>query len=181
VGELQALRGRVYPGLIGWAWLGAVLVAGAAVASWLYDRQRRTGVIVTVCASAVLFIVLTLGGAIGAVDRYKAPRQLAGTLPADHLSREVRLATYDWFQPSLVFYVRREVERPERLEQVFCFLNQPLPAYLFVPEPTWNQIESRMPPRTCVVARRRDLYTGRVIVVVSNGVDEGVRELARRP
>lgn len=170
VGQVAALRGRFSPGLTGWAWLGLLLVGGAAVASWCFDRGRRGGVIASVCTAGVLFMVL-LSGPLSALDQHKAPRALAAALPADHERQEVRLAAYGWFQPSLVFYARREIERPDEVAQVNLFLAQPLPAYLFVPEQTWGQIESQMPPRTRVVGRKRDLYTGRMIVVVSNGVD----------
>jgi 4-amino-4-deoxy-L-arabinose transferase-like glycosyltransferase len=160
--------GRSYPGLVGWAWLGLVPIAGAVVASWNFERGRRGVVVAATCASGVLFAALVLSGPLGVIDRHKAARELAAALPADHDEREVRLAAYGWFQPSLVYYARREVERPAEVAHVRLFLAQPLPAYLFVPEQTWAEIRGQMPAGARVVGRRRDLYAGRVIVVVSN-------------
>ena len=46
-----------------------------------------------------------------AVESYKSARVLASALPEDQTRREVRLITYRWFQPSLVFYSRRQVKQ----------------------------------------------------------------------
>src|SRR5262249_32592222 len=128
-------------------------------------------VLATVCAVGVVVPVLLLGGPVGVIDQQKAPRDLARILPADHEEREVRLAAFDWFQPSLVFYTRREIERPAGVGEVRNFLLQPLPAYLFVPEQTWREIQGQMPAEASIVGQKRDLYTGRVIVVVTNEGD----------
>jgi hypothetical protein len=102
------------------------------------------------------------------VDPYKATRALARCLPADHVRREVRLAACGWFQPSLVFYSRREVVRVQHPVQALEFLNQPLPVYLFVPEQTWADLCRLLPMQAGIVGRRRDLYTGQVILMVTN-------------
>ena len=175
--EVHALRGRYFPGATAWAWTGAVLVVGAALAAWWHERGKRDRVLAAVAGSAVLFAAPLLGWGIDAIERHKAPRELARFLPADHTRREVRLATLGWFQPSLVFYSRRQVERLEQAGQALGFLDQPLPAYLFVPEPTWADLSRTTPMRTRVVGRHRDLYTGRVILVVSNEAAEAPPKL----
>jgi 4-amino-4-deoxy-L-arabinose transferase-like glycosyltransferase len=168
VGEFSALRGRHLPGAVYWAWLGLVLLGGSAVASWLFDLGRRNGVIVTITTSAGLFAAVLLAGGIEAVDRCKAPRLLAGALPADHLRREVRVLAHDWFQPSIVFYTRREVERIEKVPELSWILRQSPTVYLYIPENTWRNIYPQMPTETSVLARRRDLYTGKMILLVTN-------------
>lgn len=173
VGELPALRGHYYPGLLGWAWLGAILVVGAAAGWWQLRAGRRGGVIGSVALSGGLFAALLLAGGIDALESHKATRTLAQALPDDHESREVRLAAYSWFQPSLVFYCRREVERLGGPEWVRTFLAQPLPAYLFVPEEVWAGMSAQMPPGSRVIGRGRDLYTRKMILVVANGAEEG--------
>src|SRR5206468_784672 len=109
-----------------------------------------------------------LAWGVEAVDRYKAARQLARALPADHAHREVRVATLNWFQPSLVFYTRRQVERLEHPIEAITFLDQPLPAYLFVPEQTWIELGRTGNMKAHVVGGHRDLYTGRVVLLVAN-------------
>ncbi len=161
---VQALRGRVFPEALAWAPLGAVLVGGAVVAALLFERGARGGVLGAVAVTAVLFAAPLVGWGLAAIDPHKASRGLVASLPPDQQRRDLRLAAWDWFQPSVVFYSRREVERPNELHLVHTFLDQPLPAYLFVPESTW----ARLGRGGRVVGRHRDLYTGRVILVVAN-------------
>jgi 4-amino-4-deoxy-L-arabinose transferase-like glycosyltransferase len=172
--DVPALRNRTVPGAAAWAWTGTLLVAGAVLAAWWHERGARGRVIAAVAGSGVLFALPLLGWGIEAVDRLKAPRQLVQALPADHAGREVRLAAWDWFQPSLVFYSRREIVRLSDPVGVCAFLGQPLPAYLFVPEQSWNALCRALPMRARVVGRHRDLYTGRVILVVTNEGGDGI-------
>jgi len=95
---IALLRGRRFPGLEAWAWLGGVLLAGAGLGWWCVQRNWRGGVIAAVAGSAVLFTGLLAGWGIQVIDRYKAPRALACMLPADQLQREVKLAAYNYFQ-----------------------------------------------------------------------------------
>jgi hypothetical protein len=121
--------------------------------------------------AAVLFTALG-ALAVRAFEPYKAPRELAAALPADQLHREVRLASFAWFRPSLVFYCRREVQELISAEQALLFLDQPLPAYLFVPARDWEKIRASA-PQARVLARRYDLYGGKEVLLVTNtGEDE---------
>jgi 4-amino-4-deoxy-L-arabinose transferase-like glycosyltransferase len=166
--DLPELRGRVFPEATAWAWLGAIPLAGAVLGWWFQARGRRGGVIAAVAGSAVLLsAVLTCWG-LEALEPRKAPRQLAQALPSDHLRREARLAAYDWFLPSVVFYSRREIIRLSGPDYVRQFLAQPLPAYLFVSEPTWKHLCRKSPLPGRVLARQRDLESGRIILLVAN-------------
>jgi 4-amino-4-deoxy-L-arabinose transferase-like glycosyltransferase len=169
-GRLEAafLRGRSFPALAGWAWLGCVPVAGAAAGSWLLDRGRRGAMIAAVAASAAAFAAPLAGWGLLAMEPHKAVRPLAQLLPADQTRREVRLASYGYFQPSLVFYSRREVRRLDRPEEVEAFLAGPLPGFLFVPEGVWAGLRSPTLGAARVLGRRHDLYSNRTIVVVTN-------------
>jgi hypothetical protein len=124
---------------------------------------------VTVSAlTAVLFVGSLAAWGSGAVEAYKAPRYLAGALPADHQERDIRVGSYQYFQPSLVFYCRREVSpllgEPKALE----FLRRPLPVYLFVPAVVWQEMEDRVQSPHRVLGRRRDLYRNVDVVLVTN-------------
>jgi 4-amino-4-deoxy-L-arabinose transferase-like glycosyltransferase len=173
--EVRFLRGRTFPDAAPWALLGAVPVAGAVAGAWLFERGRRGGVIAAVAVAAVLFGAAVGGWGLEAVEEQKAARPLAKALPEDQLLRDVRLATYRYFQPSLVFYCRREVARCKDEREVVGFLQRQLPSFLFVPEDDWAEMRTRVPLEVRVLARRRDLYGGRTIVVVTNERDESAR------
>jgi 4-amino-4-deoxy-L-arabinose transferase-like glycosyltransferase len=166
--DVAALRGRRLPGLERWAAMGGVLVAGALAGGWCLRRERRGGVIAGVAASVVLFTAPLAAWGVAAVDRHKAPRDLAGALPADQQFRDVRVGAFNYFQPSLVFYCRREVLRLETHEQVYEFLRTPLPSYLFVRADAWAACPARVLLPCREVARHYDLYDGKEVVVISN-------------
>jgi 4-amino-4-deoxy-L-arabinose transferase-like glycosyltransferase len=166
---LPGLRMRQTPGLQVYAILAAPLLLGAAVAAWLLlRRSNRAGAICAVLGSSLLFTGLVAGWGAGAVEASKAPRALVETLPSDQTRRDSRIATYAYFQPSLIFYCRREVVCLGSEQQVVNFLQGPLPSYLFVPADQWNAIEGKVIGPHRLLGKRRDLYQNRDVVVVTN-------------
>jgi 4-amino-4-deoxy-L-arabinose transferase-like glycosyltransferase len=160
-----------WPGVEGWGALGLVPLAGAAMAWWCLRRGRRTGVVVSFTAASVLFLgVLATWGAT-ALEAHKAPKalvQAAAQSEADLDTQEVRVASYQYFQPSLVFYCRREVRQLKKEQETLEFLSTPLPVYLIVPAAQWQALESKVPGPHRVLGQRRDLYQSCDVVVVTN-------------
>jgi 4-amino-4-deoxy-L-arabinose transferase-like glycosyltransferase len=164
--EVEKLRGRSLPGLEKWAVLGALPVLAAGAGWWLVRRQRRAEMVYAVAAASVLFVAALAAGAAEAVDRFKAPRPLVTEAGACQTGREVRVGCYAYYQPNLVFYCRREVQRFTELREARDFLDGPLEAYLFVPAAVWEGVADRSTYR--IVGRHRDLYRSCEVVVVTN-------------
>ncbi len=162
------LRGRRLPGLEEWAVLGAVPIAGAAAAWWCVRRQRRLGLIAVLSLTAVVYVGALAGWGAVAVDRYKAARALAGTLVAQQTEAEIRIGCYQYYQPSLVFYSRRLVNRFTEESDALEFLRYPIPVYLFVPADTWQSWPEQLKGTCRVLGRHPDLYLGRDVVLVTN-------------
>jgi hypothetical protein len=132
-------------------------------------RDRRSGMLITVTSSALLLIATIGGGILPALDTLKAPRTLAIVGHSLQRQEEIRLASYHYTRPSLVFYSQREVHQLDTEEEVESFLSGPLPAYLFITEPDWQQARRAWPDMPGkVVARTWDLYRNCNAVVVSN-------------
>lgn len=167
--ETSVMRGRSLPGLAIWASLGLAPIAGALLGWWCLSRNNRTGLLVTVSAAALVFVAGLAGGGSVALDHHKAPRQLAKLLPEDHLQHEVRLSCFQYFQPSLVFYCRREVSRLDDEEQTLAFLRYPAPVFLFLPAQVWEPLRNKAGSACQVLGSQRDLYRNQEIVVVTNG------------
>jgi 4-amino-4-deoxy-L-arabinose transferase-like glycosyltransferase len=163
-----ALSGRRLPGLEVGAWLGGVLLVGAAAAAWCVRRDRRSGLIGCMATTGIVFTAALAFWGLGKVDAFKAPRPLTRALPEDYLYREVRVGAFDYFQPSLVFYCQREVYCPDNPISAIQFLHTPLPVYLFVTEEMWGQLRTFAPPSYHLVARHPDLYNGREVLLVTN-------------
>ena len=163
-----ALRLTPLPGLEWYALLGAPLLAGA-VAAWLLLRAgNRTGVVVASLAATLLFTAGVGAWGGGALEAWKAPRALAAALPPDQTRREVRVAAYAYFQPSLIFYCRREVSRLETERQALEFLRGPLPSYLFMPVEQWRDLKAKAPEAHELFGPRHDLFDRCNVVVVTN-------------
>jgi hypothetical protein len=105
------------------------------------------------------------------MDEYKSPKHLVRASGVGDPARDVRLAAFDWFQPSVVFYARRKVAEVHSPETAAEFLAVPTPGYLFLPAKTWEQlVEAKVTVPTRVVARHRDFYRNCDVVVVTNDV-----------
>src|SRR5262249_12766280 len=139
-----------------------------AATSWCVRRRRRGGLVTAVAAGAVLFIGTLAAWGATALDAHKAPRALVRELESSRTEREVRVAAYRYFQPSLVFYCRREVYHFDEEEQVLEFLRWPVQVYLFLPEAVWRPLADKVPGPHRVVARQHDLYRNCDVVVVTN-------------
>jgi hypothetical protein len=149
-------------------WLGSVLFTGALFAGRCWRLDRRGLGLVCVLGAGIGFNVALAVSGIKLIDRFKAPRALVAALPQDHLRREVRVGSYDYFQPSLVFYCHREVYCPPNPVCAVEFLHSPLPVYFFVSEEMWNQLRLFAPTTYHLIARHSDLYNGHEILLVTN-------------
>jgi 4-amino-4-deoxy-L-arabinose transferase-like glycosyltransferase len=163
---IPGLKVHTLPGLEQCAWLGLLPIAGAA-AAWCF-RRSPTRLLGCIMASAVLWILgLAVAGSL-AVDAHKAPRILVETSGTRQLDRDIRIACYEWYQPSLVFYCQREVARLFEESQAVDFLQAPVPVYLFLPADVWDRLPSSASGKSRLLARHRCLYSNREIVVVTN-------------
>jgi 4-amino-4-deoxy-L-arabinose transferase-like glycosyltransferase len=182
--EVPWLRGRKLPGLEAWALIGVIPVLGAVGAWWCARRQRRLGLIVSVGLAAVGFVGGLAAGS-RQVDAAKAVRPLAQAIRAHQTEREIRIGCYQYYQPSLVFYCRREVYRFQEEREALEFLHYPIPVYLLVPEAVWPGLAAKAGNHCQVVGRHYDLYRGCTVVVVTNqgatpGTDQWAPRLAQR-
>jgi 4-amino-4-deoxy-L-arabinose transferase-like glycosyltransferase len=159
---------RRLPGLEAWAVAGLIPVTGALMAAWLMRLGRRTEVILSLTVTSILFVALLAAWGTVRVDAFKAPRSLVAEAGARQTDRDIRIACYRFYQPSLVFYCRREVRVLENENQVFEFLQTPLPIFLFVSAQEWSALETQIPGHYRRLATHRDLYKGIDVVVISN-------------
>jgi 4-amino-4-deoxy-L-arabinose transferase-like glycosyltransferase len=162
------LRGRKFPELEWWGLVGMVPLLGSATLWWFNRRQFRPGALVSVAATAVLLTGLLAGWGTAALDSDKASRPLVRAFRAHQAAPEVRLVSYPFYKPSLVFYSRREVYRPNSEEETLDLLRYPCPVYLFVSAPVWNVLQKKVVAPCQVVDRHRDLYQGCEILLVTN-------------
>jgi 4-amino-4-deoxy-L-arabinose transferase-like glycosyltransferase len=156
-------------GLGPWAFIGLFPLLGAVAAWWCLRRQRYSALIVSLMASAFLFLLPLAAWTIAALNAYKAARPLVAEADARQFTQDIRVASYDLgYLPSLTFYCQRTVKELTGPEQVQDFLRWPVPVYLFVPEPTWRQLQGSLHGPYRVASRRPDLYRRCAVLAITN-------------
>ena len=170
-GEIPVLpsSARVFPALAKWSILGLVPLAGAGLTGWFLLRQDRHGFVMAMATTAVVFVGLVAAFPPHDFDHYKAPQALVRDSGVSDPTRDLRLAACDWFQPSVVFYARREVAKLHGPDQAAAFLAIPTPGYLFVPEPVWNQwVKDKVEVPWKEAARHYDFLKNCDVLVITN-------------
>ncbi len=160
---------RDFPGLEFWAWVALLPMLGAAAFARFARRDQRRQAVGALAVSTVAFVGLLASYPPVIVDRAKAVKELVAASGARDLHRDVRLASYDYSQPSITFYAARRVERLHTPEGAAAFLAMPHPSYLFVPAPTWDDWVVRFAKSPWrIAARRYDFYRNCEVLVVVN-------------
>lgn len=165
---LTALRGNTIPGLQYWAVIGAIPIIGGIVA-WNYQRTGRpVWARNTIASCAIAYLGLMLAFPVRIIDACKAPRDLVSLAGLRRDADEIRIASYRYFQPSLVFYAQREVKPLVGESDALAHLASPLPTYLITPARVWNELSGKVGVHCKLLAQHHDLYHNTDIVVVAN-------------
>jgi 4-amino-4-deoxy-L-arabinose transferase-like glycosyltransferase len=149
--------------LIGLGLGPAVLAASVIVLAWRRLRSAAVGTWMVGCV-AIVGIVFAL--TLPLFNEAKAPKALIAALPENHLDHDWRLASYVYFQPSLVFYAEREVPRFDDDRRAIEHLAIPTPAVLFVARSDWEKLQERLPGK--VLAQAWDFYRNEEVLAVGN-------------
>ena len=172
---------HTFPGLEGWALLGALPIAGAAAAGVYYLRRERGRAVCWIAATSVLFVAGVAAFPTLVVDRAKAPKHLVAASGAGDTSRDLKLATLHWFHESLVFYAKREVHKFDDLAEARDFLAMPAEVILFMEEPVFEKHAVDFGYPLEVVARHYDFYKNVYVLAVKKGqaIDPPIPHLTR--
>lgn len=145
----------------------AALVLAAILGTCFCARQRRNAVVVSV----TVLIIANLGSALcianPVLSRHRAPAALVRAIPAAG-NPDVRVASFEYFQQSLVFYCGRHVQQLHDIPQLLAFLDSPREGYVFLTNDRWRELQARFPPNVRQLRRCRDFLDRNDIVVISN-------------
>jgi 4-amino-4-deoxy-L-arabinose transferase-like glycosyltransferase len=157
---------RPIPELRYWSGLGLLPIVLGVSVTLLASYGRRTTAVVIGSLGNVLLVAVVFAATLPGFNSAKASRHLIEATGAHRPDRELRLASYLYFQPSLVFYAQREVQRLDDDRRAIEHLAIPTPAILFITRSDWEMLRDRLAGR--VLARAWDLYRGDEIVAVGN-------------
>lgn len=149
------------------ALVGLVPILGAA-ATWWAARSGRIDPLATMAATGLAFTGLAVGPAAA---RLATANALPGLVEEAHRHAGGRalISTYGQNTPNVVYYARGHVTewRPEEADGALADLAAGGDRVLLVTEEAYHAIESRLPPGTTVVARRRPLFKDGDFMILS--------------
>lgn len=163
----QAMQQRAILGLAPWALVGAIPIVGAAAAWRWWTLLRPSAVLSAVTVAAIAFLGTAAAWPVHVIDRQKAPKRLIADSGAHRPTEEIRIASFCYFQPSLVFYAQREIPELATDRQAIEFLHGPFPSYLICPADVARVLLLQAPDLR-QLAMHRDFYKGWDVVVLGN-------------
>jgi hypothetical protein len=145
--------------------MGLIPLAGAAAVWRLQQQQRSAAAALSFAASAVLLAIALFGVAADVVSRRQTSPLVA------RLVRErgdAPLATYEFFEPSLVFYHARPVVRLHDPHDVAKFVARDAQACIVTTRERLPELEPHLPPGMTEIFRQpRFLRTDDDVVLLA--------------
>ncbi len=153
------------PGYWPLAVVGLVPLIGGACCLWFFEHGRIPASVVTCTLTAVLFCMATFGIAAPQVGRLQNSQPFVEQA-AELQGGAPRVATYDYFVPSLVFYAQSPVARYALPDDVREFFSTSSNAYLITRSESLDQLRAVLPSDVDVLVRqRRFLRRGDVVML----------------
>jgi 4-amino-4-deoxy-L-arabinose transferase-like glycosyltransferase len=134
--------------------IGAVPLAGAGIAYGHSLRQHRLRAVRVLSIAAVCLAVLMVGIAPARVARHQDGPHFGQWIRDQYPADEVRLATFDYFSPNLVFYAADKVHRLKPPQFAEFFAEHPH-ALLLTRSDRLDQLTTDLPDDVEVLARQR--------------------------
>ncbi|VTS06226.1 ArnT family glycosyltransferase [Tuwongella immobilis] len=159
-------------------WVAAIPLLGAAIAAIYLRWNDRQRVVQAMTLTAVAFTGCVAAVASYALEPHKAPKAIAQELGLHQPDAEIRIGSLVWFQPSLVYYVQRQVTKLPDIPATIEFLKQPVPTYVLIHEKDYDRILPQLTVPHTVIGKRYDLYKNGHVVVLSNPAAQAARQPA---
>jgi 4-amino-4-deoxy-L-arabinose transferase-like glycosyltransferase len=165
----SVLRGRSFPELLPWAFVGLIPISAGAAGWWCLRQERKSAFVSVLAITAVLMLAPIAAFGSSVFNEYKASRALVEQAEALRLDEDMRIGCWQvGHLPSLNFYVQRQVVHLPDDNAACEFLKTRLRAYLILPKHEWERLQPVLPGSSRVVARHFDFYSHSELVVVVN-------------
>jgi 4-amino-4-deoxy-L-arabinose transferase-like glycosyltransferase len=158
-----------YPEFVSWTWIGGILLLGGIGMTLGLRLKNRCLWLNALSISIVCFVGCLSAFPLTVLENYKAPRKLVELSGTRQLDREIFLASFEYSQPSLVYYAQRRVERMGSATETARWLERKVPSFLYVPEDVWmNEVLPELRCECRIVAEHYDFYRDKKIYVIAN-------------
>ncbi len=159
--SLPLVAQRLLGGESWMASLGFILLAGAVACWWLFVHKGGQALTNGMLATAFIFTLMAVAIVPARVSRHRWLEAVIERL--GHMSTEV--AAIEFCEPSWVFYFGRSIPKLTRRDEreIGRALSE---GVLLVPEATYAEIKSFLPPHECLVAGPRFLRPEKILLLV---------------
>jgi 4-amino-4-deoxy-L-arabinose transferase-like glycosyltransferase len=146
---------RIYlPGESNLGLAGLPLVGGAALCAYFAERRQIVKTLASLTATTTIFLLALFAFAAVRVDRHQNTLELAATIQRYAPEGQVRIGTWRYFRPGLVYYCNERIEKLADRDAAIAFLSDnPGRAFLVTSEREYTEIAGTLPKRTAVLER----------------------------
>ncbi len=125
------------------AGIALLVMAGAAIRQQRADRPYTSAVVLTI--GMLVLEIPILFGILPAVEQIKLSPPIAQAIKAK-TAKETPVATYKYGEPTLNFYIGRQIEPLRGEEAVAAWAEQPEPGVLVIPKDVFANIDQQYGP-----------------------------------
>ncbi|MHB8970110.1 MAG: ArnT family glycosyltransferase [Pirellulaceae bacterium] len=150
--------------------VGLIAVVGGLAAMVLVQRRRLDRAVDVVCLTAVVLMVGIWTYAAPRIDRFQNPQNMAQQIRAASAGGPCRVASFDYFRPSLVFYCASRIERCEDVNDVCEFFAAGDVGYVLTVPSRLPALLAVLPPDVEIVDRQSRFPGTGELVLLAKGV-----------
>jgi len=146
--------------------IGLVPVVAAFVAMKLLEWEKRPDVLRTLVVAALVLAVLSVVVMPMTIRPYQDSPVFIAEARQMAKSSDIVIGTYDYFEPSVLFYAGRKVSRLESSRKVADFIASHPHAFVITKEKKVNDLRADLSGGTGQLSRHRNFMSGRELVLV---------------
>jgi 4-amino-4-deoxy-L-arabinose transferase-like glycosyltransferase len=136
IGHFMKIEGLILPGLI----CGTIMLAMTIICCYLQVREKFIGTAKVVLAGVLIFIILLLFVLLPAIEAIKISPHIAKAI-REKTGKDVPVAMYKYAEPTLNFYVGRNITQLRKTDEVVGWLKGAETSVLIIPRKDFEDIK----------------------------------------
>ncbi len=156
--------------------IGAIPLLGASLAYVAAQREQRPRAIRILAVSAVSFVILLVAIAPSRIGLHQDSPKLAEAARYAAGSTDIKLATFNYFSPNLVFYAGQPIQRLRQADEIALFFEQHPHGFLVTRSDKLNRLTEALAKTPLEeVTRHRSFLRNHDLVLLGRPVDIAAR------
>lgn len=152
--------------------IGAIPLIGASLAYVAAQREQRPHAIRILSVSAIAFVVLMVAIAPSRIGLHQDSPKLAAAARHAAGTTDIKLATFNYFSPNLVFYAGQPIQRLQQANEIAQFFEQHPRGFLVTRSDKLHRLTEALATTPLVeVTRHRSFLRNHDLVLLSRPTD----------